>query len=110
MKCNKKQGGLIRSVSNSLHITVEGKAMMAAALYAFHDADMIRVMNDLQRLQDQDWITIQSWENEYDGKEAFCSDSFYVEHGHVYRLKTSFYTYFQDVVENKELISDLQYY
>lgn len=102
---------LINSVANSLYIDSNGLATLHADISARRFiVQRIIISNYLQRFENNSWVTIKSWADEYIGDWASWTKQYYVGKGYTYRLVTYFNVTDGVNWEMTSLISNLQTY
>jgi len=101
---------LIHRVSNGLSIDSDGQATMTSFISAYSTVERVRITAHLQRQENDTWVTVKNWSQDYEGTSALWTKTWYVNKGYNYRLMTFFYAYAGDDQESTFLISGSQYY
>jgi hypothetical protein len=101
---------LIHRVSNGLSIDSNGQASMTSFISAYSGVERVRITAHLQRQENDTWVTVKNWSQDYEGTSALWTKTWYVNKGYNYRLMTFFYAYAGDDQESTFLISGSQYY
>lgn len=102
----------ISTVSAWMDIDSSGNALMASSMSAYSTVTKIEISAYLQRLEDGEWKTVNNWSETSSGTSGTWTQTWYVNKGYSYRLKTYFYAYKgASIVESTSLTSStVRYY
>ncbi len=101
----------INSVMNWMDIDGSGKASMYASITAYSGVTSVKITSYLQRYQNGNWTSVNSWSQTFSGTTGTWTKEYYVYSGYNYRLLTYFYSYVGSTqVESTSLTSSIVYY
>lgn len=87
-------------------ISSSGRAEIATLMDTKNgDTDSLKIVSNLQQLQNGSWTTIKSWTRTTEATLLTLEATWYVYKGYSYRLVTSYYAYSQGDVESVSLTS-----
>lgn len=89
----------IATVSNSLSISAEGKAEVAASVHGYPDVTKVIMKSTLQKYKDNKWVEVNTWTIYKSDTYASIAKSYTVDKGYDYRLETTYNVYSGSDVE-----------